>query len=243
VTPPDDGLLGTGVAVQSLAVGQTVGRRPEIRVLITPEGPLNGTATVTLPMPFAMPEGTSVPFAQKKNGVWTEVGTATVNADGHSATATITELLPTGVVAWHKITGSKTQLPDVTLGEVSLASINNSIAQLPDRKYVVTKTIKEGQTANIAARFRGTMELTGIDSTEDLLIQGPVARRAARLDSLNSGPWNMAAGPVKYKVFQLTGTVERFVGGSSIGSTGTITVTRGVPNWPLPSTHNQGGVQ
>jgi hypothetical protein len=250
VTPTVDVALDAlveSLSVQSLSVGDTAQRGPEIRLNIRPHGlVLNTPVQVTLPLPFALTPGGTVPIIQRKNGVWREVGTAVVNETGAAAVGEIREFLPTGAECWHGFTKSTSNDPDMPLDEVSLASIGNDIRNLPDRSYVVNRMVQDGRVAKITARFQLgflTPELPTSPVDEESLVLGRRAHRDRIRDRFFKGPWSVSGGPVTFGLRTHQVVVRRFVDGQAVSEAGSFVLTHGRPSWPRPSNHNQGGVQ
>jgi Carboxypeptidase regulatory-like domain len=246
VEAPVDSLVSQ-LTVKSQAVGDTSARGPEIAVRIRPAGiALSSPAQITLPLPFALPGGSQVPIIQKKNGVWREVSSAVVDGSGFFAVGPIDEFQPTGVQAWHAFQRTTQNMPNVTMTEVTLASIQNNINNLANKTYVVDKVIKSGQTSRITARFdwgfdSPTLLTSPVD--EESLVLGRVSHRDRVKSRLYSGLWNITGGPVTFAEREETVHVMRVLAGQVANEAGTFTATHGVPNWPRPSNHNQGGVQ
>jgi hypothetical protein len=247
IDAPVDQLVSE-LSVSSQAIGDPATRGPEISVRIRPAGiTLTSPAQITLPLPFALPGGTQVPILQKKNGSWREVSAGTVDGSGRFAVGPISEFLPTGVEAWHSFQRTTQNRPNVTMTEVTLASIQNNINNLANKNFVVDKVIKSGQTSRITARFDWSFSSPSLPTSpvdEESLVLGRVGAHRDRVQNrLYSGLWNVPGGPVTFAEREEDVSVRRVLDGQVRDVAGSFVAIHGKPSWPRPSDHNQGGVQ
>lgn len=239
--------LATLQSVRGQAVNDVSDSRPEIYLDMFPYGlVLTRPVPVTLPLPFALAPGSRVPVLQQKQGAWREVGNAVVDGTGAAAVGQIAEFRPTGVAGWHALRRSTTNEPELELREVSQASISNDMNQLPDRSYVVNRTLQNGRMAQITARFRLGFESPKLPTSpvdEDALVLGRNTYRERLSNRFFRGPWNVNEGPVTFSLRENRLTILRILGGQVVSEAGSYMLVDGQPTWPRPQEHNQGGVQ